>query len=236
MSEMDSCKQRNVAAKQYRAYYIVQRRMQGATLTEIAQELNVNPRTITRDINDEYYQLTWDELIQQQIQTIQQLIPKDAWKARQKLLELLQPTHHAKTTTANTIRSNINANNNHASLNINPDKESQLLPLQHQWQLNPDSKEFKNYYTTINSCINKQMQDQNSQAYKYCYNYIESRVDEGLKDPNSQIYKEYTNILQTRTNNMITITHGYDNNKVASGQTDSTKPPLPPDKDPSTKL
>lgn len=179
-------KERNVAVKQYRAYYIVQRRVEGASLTTIAQELNVTPRTLTRDINNEHYHLLCEELLQQQLQAIQHLSPKDAYKGRQEVLKLIWPKKPPQTTIT-------------VGVNNNP---SNTLP-QQWWELDPKSNEYKNCCVIINSHIDQQLQDPNSSAHNYYQTFIETRVDQHLKDPNSQASKDFYNILHTRIDNII---------------------------------
>ena len=171
MAKEEVIKKRNVEVKKYRVNYTVHRRIEGATLTEIAKELNVNPRTLTRDINDEYYTLIFEELIQQQLQTIKQLSPQDAWKARQKLLELIQPkTHHnqqqqqqqpkttptptpmAITTSINpTNNNNNNINHSNSNLNctidLNPDSASQVLQQNQQHQQQQQQQQWQLQHT-----------------------------------------------------------------------------------------
>lgn len=204
-------KERNIAVKQQRAYHIVQRRLSGASLSDIAKELNISSRTLTRDLNANHYRLLCDELLQQQLQTIRQLPPKDACKPRQDLLKLIWPKTCAQTTTITVGVNNNNHNNNslsskkNVSSNISNHDNAIILP-QQSWQLDPTSQEYKNYSISINSYIDQQLQDTTSPTYSYYQTYIETRVNENLKDPTSQTSKDYKNILQSRIDTLIDIT------------------------------
>jgi len=155
MSVVKPLKERNVSVKQYRVYYIACRRVEGVTIADIAKELGVSPRTITRDLNGEHYTLLCNELIQQQITTLKQLSPQEAWKSRQKLIELMWPQTQQTTTEAN---NNIDLSN----ICTKP--------------LDPNSPEYAIYLDVLNARMDKIISDPNSQGYKEYYDLMSLKV------------------------------------------------------------
>jgi len=99
MSQSLPRQKRSVQVRKDRAHYIMKRWSEGGTLAEIAQELKVSLRKISRDINGEHYHhLLCDEILQQLLETSSKLSIEDQWEARLKLFKLLLPRQNTVTT------------------------------------------------------------------------------------------------------------------------------------------
>ncbi|MCL2869035.1 MAG: ECF-type sigma factor [Candidatus Bathyarchaeota archaeon] len=202
MSAVKPLKERNVSVKQHRVYYIACRRVEGVTIAEIAKELGVSPRTITRDLNSEHYTLLCNELIQQQITTLKQLSPQEAWKSRQKLIELMWPQTQQTTTTTTTTTA---ANNN--------TKHKKQQPI------DPNSQEYKTYYTHLQKRVDKHVLDPNSQEYKDYHNLLKERIDKRvINEPNTQESEDFHNLLKKQMDVLFAFSERTLINKVPHTQ------------------